>query len=109
MRHTLCFALFCMSLWTLPAHAQLGGGQGGVYVDPEGVLRVSQRTGRPQKQKANVPEKVAVPSKLRRISLKSLDQQLRKLQPGQAPPAELALLAGLVEIDYVIIDRDRQD
>lgn len=111
MRLRFGWVLLACGLCSTSADAQIGMGQGGggIFVDPEGVLRAAQRTVRSVKKPANVPAEVAVPSKLRRVSLKALDQQLRQLQPNQPVPSELELLAGLVKIQYVIVDRERQD
>lgn len=88
-----------------------GGGQGGISIDAEGVLRPSK--GKAGKRILTAPklrEELAARSELRRVSLKQLDRELRSQQSaGTELPPELALLAGLVRIEYVIFDKENQD
>lgn len=88
-----------------------GGGQGGIVMDAEGVLRTTTRVTRPTKaSEVTLDPAVAARSNQRQISLKQLDRQIRQAQAGGgALPEELARLAGLVKLDYLILDRANQD
>lgn len=94
------------------AAAQLGGGgAGGIYIDPEGVLReLPRRTSAKRGTSDEVEESSTPSSEARHVSLKRLDQALRPLLESQQPiPREIDLLAGLVRIDAILIDRSTKD
>lgn len=120
------------------AHAQLGGGGGGigggggglgggqqggvgasgVAVDANGVLRrvMSQdATGQLARQRANeavarLEGNLAKPSKLRKVSLTRLEKLLaQKLEAGSGPDDAMKALAGLTRIDYVFCYPDSGD
>lgn len=102
-------AVMVLGFASAPVFAQLDGGlgQGGIYVDPEGVLRATGRPSRGKIQKPVIPEDVASASQLRRVSLKALDQQIRKA--GGEIPDDVWLLAGITKVQYLIFDRERED
>lgn len=112
-------------LWlAAPALAQFGGGGmgggmgggygggGGVYIDPQGVIRALTEApaGRPRPSMPRIDADLAARSDLRQISLRRLDAELRELgRAGLAVPAEMALLAGLTKVEYILIDREQDD
>jgi hypothetical protein len=90
-------------------------GQAGVAVDAEGVLRLKQtadQTGRLSKDRyaaarASLNSKVAAYSKLRKISLKHMEQAMRDKQGVLTD--EMRYLAGLLRVRYVFFYPDSQD
>jgi hypothetical protein len=90
-------------------------GQGGVAVDAEGVLRLKMAAepgGRLAKEhagaaRAQLGSKVASPSKLRKISLKHLEEAIAEKQGVLS--AEMRNLAGLLRVRYVFFYPDSRD
>jgi hypothetical protein len=87
-----------------------GANPGGVKIDANGVLRSSlqvERNGALERQslnaaKASLSKDLQSPSKLRKVSLKRLEAEVRKLQEsGQPIPAEMQFLAGLTRVTHV--------
>lgn len=111
------WAWFGLAVWCAPAAAQFGGGMGGlggggIIVDADGVLRPATRAERTGKRPAppTLSQEIAARSDLRQVSLLELDRQLRAaLAAGKPIPVEVENLAGLVKIEYVLIDRERRD
>lgn len=95
-----------------------GGGNGGVEIDANGVLRSSlqvERNGILERQsinaaKASLSKDLQEPSKLRKISLKRLEAEVRKLQEnGEEIPADMQCLAGLTKVTHVFYYPETQD
>ncbi len=89
---------------------------GGVSIDPEGILQNAQvdATGQLRqmllKQLAPVPQDLAQPTELRKISLRGLESAIQEaLRTGKPLPDEVKYLAGLQQIRYVLVDPDQQD
>ncbi|MCS7304717.1 MAG: DUF1598 domain-containing protein [Thermoguttaceae bacterium] len=89
---------------------------GGVSIDPEGILQNAQvdATGQLRqillKQLAPVPQDLAQPTELRKISLRGLESAIQQaLEAGKPLPDEVKYLAGLQQIRYVFVDPERQD
>jgi hypothetical protein len=95
---------------------QGGGGGGnnaaGVLIDPQGVLRVklvSEADGRLAMQRrqaavSNFPADLRKPSKLRKVALSRLEDELaRQIAAGHGISEDLTHLAGLQKIQYVLI------
>lgn len=87
-----------------------GGGPGGIEIDANGVLRSRlqvERNGALERQslnaaKASLSKDLQQPSNLRKVSLKRLEAEVRKLQEsGQPIPAEMQFLAGLTRVTHV--------
>lgn len=112
----LAFAIFCTPD---RLHAQVGfGAVGGVYVDPEGILRETKTLSRTDlmnrlfAEGTDIPKTGAVQSvsPLRKISLRRLDRALAELEKGASPPAaEMKSLAGLTAVQYVFFLPDEGD
>lgn len=96
--------------FALPALAQMGG-VGGVYVDPEGVLRGSgKRPALAKVVKPELAEAIAAKSDLRRVSLLGVAKVLKKANAKSEPiPEEVRCLAGIHRLDHVILDRKARD
>ncbi len=96
-----------------------GNNQGGIRIDASGIVSMiapakeSAAAIKKRQQsylKEKLPEALAVPSELRRVSLLQLDQALTEAsQAGRELPLEQAYLAGLTRIDYVVVDRETRD
>jgi hypothetical protein len=82
-------------------------GAGGVEIDPQGVLRVLQSDPRLTFQrlraaKQSLPQQLAQPSKMRKVSLNRLEAAIAsKLQAGKPLDQEMVALAGLTRLEYV--------
>jgi hypothetical protein len=107
MRPLKALLSFPSLLWM----ASLGAAQvGGVSMDAEGVLRFDARARRGAPAAAEASADVAARSDLRRISLRRLDQEVRAaLHDEGGIPDELRFLAGLTELNYVVVDPARRD
>ncbi len=100
------------AVWGAGGVAQAQGVVGGVYIDPDGMLRetstlseqdlrrrLSQETG----GNGLAPE-VSVPSPLRKVSLRRLEQAVARFhESGESIPVEFRFLAGLTGIRYVLV------
>lgn len=95
------------------------GNVGGIRIDAAGI--VSTIAGPPEAAalvrkrqqaflKENLPEGLAVPSELRRVSLRQLDREMSAAaQAGRELPLEQRCLAGITRIDYIVADREAGD
>ena len=99
-----------------PAEAQFA--VGGVYVDSEGVLKQTlslapnERLELLRAESADPPASpdLAAGNKLRKVSLRRLDEAVRKLHEGKQPlPAEVRYLAGLSAVKYIFFYPDAGD
>ncbi|MGI9470694.1 MAG: DUF1598 domain-containing protein, partial [Rubripirellula sp.] len=101
-------------------HAGIGfGGRrsvGGVVIDGAGIVRTASIQER--QELANVVRQGLEPlageldeaTEMRMISLKGLQQAIiDSSQTGQAVPDEVEFLAGLQRIEYVFVDKEKQD
>ena len=101
-------------------HAGIGFGNqrsvGGVVIDGAGIVRTATIAER--QELANVVRQNLEPlagdldktAEMRMISLKGLQQAIIEAgQTGQAIPDEVEFLAGLQRIEYVFVDKDKQD
>ncbi len=104
----------CLSLASA-AHAQQ---LAGVYVDSDGVLRKQVyedpdgqlMRARVAAAKAELPDDVAAPSKLRKVSLARLERALAERVDQDLPPTpDIAYLAGLTRVTHVFIYPDSGD
>ena len=102
--------------WAVPALAQFGGGGfgggGGVCVDPQGVIRTAKRRARDSDKtvKPNLSDEITARSELRQVSLQRIDRQVRMaVQAGKPVPPEMASLAGLLKLEYIVLDREQKD
>lgn len=90
-----------------------GGGLGGVYVDPEGVLHYEVRPSR----RAALPDAPDIEdsdlkarSNLRQISLRRVAEQLDRCRKLNEPvPPDVLYLAGMVKLQYVMLDPENRD
>jgi hypothetical protein len=92
---------------------------GGIRIDAGGVVsilapaRESAAAAKKRQQaflSANLSPDLAKTTVTRRVSLKQLDQQLAELvRDGKEIPLELRYLAGITQIEQVIIDREAAD
>lgn len=88
---------------------------GGVQIDPQGVLRTVYADPRVTMQrlraaKQSLPQHLAKPSPLRKISLNRLEAAVAKqVADGGQPSAEMAALAGLTQLEYVFFYPDSGD
>lgn len=79
----------------------------GVQIDAEGILRVMQTNPRVtiaqlRAAKQALPQRLARPSKLRKISLNRLEQAVAdQVAQGRSPTLEMVALAGLNRLEYV--------
>ena len=90
----------------------------GVFVSPEGVLRVktfADKSGsltrmRIAEAKARLGGDLAKPSELRKVSLNRLEAAIaEKIAKGESPTDEMRYLAGLTQIQYVFFYPDTKD
>jgi hypothetical protein len=90
----------------------------GVFVSPEGVLRVktfADKSGsltrmRIAEAKARLGGDLAKPSELRKVSLNRLEAAIaEKIAKGESPTDEMKYLAGLTQIQYVFFYPDTKD
>lgn len=101
-------------------HAGIGFGNqrsvGGVVIDGAGIVRTATIAER--QELANVVRQNLEPlageldeaAEMRMISLKGLQQAIIQAgQSGQAIPDEVEFLAGLQRIEYVFVDKDKED
>jgi hypothetical protein len=102
----------------VPASALFLGNVGGVCIDAQGMLRDTRALSENDRLKLIQQEAVGQPgsqalatqSPLRKVSLKRLEQTVQKLQlAGEILPADVAHLAGLTAVQYVIFDPAGQD
>lgn len=88
---------------------------GGVQIDPQGVLRTVYADPRVTMQrlraaKQSLPQHLAKPSPLRKISLNRLEAAVAKqVAEGGQLSAEMAALAGLTQLEYVFFYPDSGD
>jgi Protein of unknown function (DUF1598) len=96
----------------------LANAPAGVFVSPEGVLRVKQltdRTGdltrtRIAESRARLGAEVAKVSPLRKISLQRLEAAIaERVAAGKEPTDEMRALAGLTRLQYVFYYPDSKD
>lgn len=103
----------CLSLWPSGhAAAQVGFGVvGGVYIDADGMLRETARLSSAERLEmlrsadatARIPDTIAAASNLRRVSLRRLEEEVRRLHAEGLPlPADVRCLAGLQQVKYVL-------
>lgn len=108
--------LFVLLVIATNASAQVGG----IYIDPEGVLREASTLGLGDRERLNAsrsevadeaaPRDVAVASPLRKVSLRRLERTMREtLARRPTLPAEIAFLAGLQRIQYVFFYPEEDD
>ena len=99
-------------------NAAVGNLPAGVFVSPEGVLRVStlkDQTGeltrtRIAESRARLNAAVAKVSPLRKISLQRLEAAVaERLTAGKEPTEEMKALAGLTRVQYVFYYPDTKD
>lgn len=93
-----------------------GRAVGGVSINPEGILENAQvdATGQLRQlllqQLSSVPEDLAQPTELRKISLRGLESALQEsLQTHKPLAPEVKYLAGLQQLRYVVVDLEHQD
>ena len=111
------FIVVVVGLAASSARAQFGFQQavGGISVNAEGVLSNSEkdRNGLRQLLLDNlepVPGELNEPAKLRKISLRGIEQALADLVANKGRlPDDLRYLAGLQRIEYVMVDREHND
>lgn len=108
--------LFLAALvFAVPRFALAQSAVGGVYIDPEGILRQAEELSSREQQvllgKAATPsDDVARASDLRKISLRKLEAAVAAAREGSAPRNDdLIHLAGLYRIDLVWVDRENHD
>jgi hypothetical protein len=100
--------------WTSDAAlAQTGfGAVGGVYIDPQGMLRETSTLSEQdlrnklagEAQAGRPSPDVAAGSRLRKVSLRRLEQAVSEIhEAGKPLPAEYRFLAGLTGIRYVLV------
>ncbi|MCR9293435.1 MAG: DUF1598 domain-containing protein [bacterium] len=84
-----------------------GAGFAGVRIDAAGTLRVTQSNpmvtmAQLRAAKQNLPQRLAKPSKLRKVSLTRLEKAIsERLSSGEAPTPEMVALAGMTKLEYV--------
>ena len=128
--NSICAAVLLASIALIaqPVWAQAGGGggggddvvasSGGIEIDAEGVL--SKRTttdpsGRLTMQRLDaarsiVDQDLQKPSKLRKVSLRRLEQQVKTLlESGQKIPDDMQYLAGMTRVSHVFYYPETQD
>lgn len=97
-----------------PARAQVGG----VYVDPQGVLREASTLGdgarlealRSEAADASPSRDVSAPSPLRRVSLRRLQDAVKSLHDQRQPlPSDICFLAGINRLQYLFFHPDEDD
>lgn len=113
--------LWILGLFTVPPlWAQNNNfNPGGIRIDAGGVVsilapaRESAAAAKKRQQaflSANLSPELAKSTVTRRVSLKQLDQQLAELaRDGKEIPLELRYLAGITQIEQVVIDREAGD
>lgn len=113
--------LWILGLFTVPPlWAQNNNfNPGGIRIDAGGVVsilapaRESAAAAKKRQQaflSANLSPDLAKSTVTRRVSLKQLDQQLAELaRDGKEIPLELRYLAGITQIEQVVIDREAGD
>jgi hypothetical protein len=88
------------------------GAVGGVYIDPDGMLRETSTLSEQDLRRRLSPEKVGIgpapqvsaPSPLRKVSLRRLEQAIARYHEAEESiPVEFRFLAGLTGIRYVLI------
>jgi hypothetical protein len=89
---------------------------GGVWVNVDGVLNNIDPRGRQElaekrrQMLARVPGEMSALTDLRMISLRALDEALRKLiDEKQSIPDDIRYLAGLQRVQYIFIDPENRD
>lgn len=88
---------------------------GGISVDPAGVLSNTERDDNGLRQflldnLQAVPGDLNQPAALRKISLRGLAEVLSKLSTSEdRMPDEVRFLAGLQRVEYVLVDKERDD
>lgn len=100
----------------IPIVGPNGGVVGGISIDPDGtVLRAEPKTSRKlgqvrAKAIGNAEQHSQQSSKLRKISLRKLDQELVRLRKSELPlTEEMEFLAGLQRIEYIFVDPEAND
>ena len=91
-------------------------GVGGIYTDAEGHLRDAQvdHVGALARLRAGalapVPAELGAPAATRRVSLRGLEAAVREaLEAGRELPDEVRYLAGLQQIQYVLVYPEHED
>lgn len=114
MLGTRLAAIFCLLATGQVAFAQVGG----VYIDPQGVLREASILGdsarlealRSEAADASPSRDVSTVSPLRRISLRRLQRVVKSLHDLQQPlPADVCFLGGINHLQYVFFHPDEDD
>lgn len=105
----------------LAAHAAYGqgiGAVGGVYIDPEGMLRETSTLTKDEQLKllrqevleSESADRARSASPLRKLSLKQLELAVAECHKQGTPlPAEVRYLAGLQQVQYVFFDLSTSD
>jgi len=100
----------------IPIIGPNGGVVGGVSIDPEGVvlraeLDLSRELGRARAESiGKVTGDARRASRMRKISLRKLDQEIVRLRKSNLPLSkEIELLGGLQRIEYVFVDPQNKD
>ncbi len=106
-----------LGAWPL-REVQAQGVVGGVYIDPEGMLRESSGIAPAEIRKlldANdadrrPSERTSVASLVRKVSLRRLEKAVAELhEAGQPVPADIHYLAGLTSVKYVFVVPEQGD
>lgn len=102
----LCFGILACP-WTSPAWGQVAGG---IQIDPEGVLRYLNKPQPVRAKPSAIDDAIRARADVREVSLGAILRELERIEEaGSSIPPEIAHLAGLVKIVYVVIDRPRRD
>jgi hypothetical protein len=113
-----CFVAV-LAFWQVrEVQAQSVGVVGGVYIDPEGMLRESSSMAPDDLRKilganggaAAPSEGVSAASPFRKISLRRLEKAVAELhEAGQPIPADMRFLAGLTSVKYLFVVAEHGD
>ena len=106
------FVALAMATFAVPhtVQAQNNTNAGGIIVDADGVLKnrtIADPTGQLNRQRASqavatLNEDIATPSQLRKVSLRRLEAELKRLREGgESLPTDMKCLAGLTSITHV--------
>lgn len=113
MRAVYGLSLVVLFSQVMPAQAQIGGaggGIGGIYVDAKGVMRAADLKNPKAVKLTENKQDLLARNDLRKISLRDLDRRLRSiLDARETIPDDIQNLAGMVKIEYVVLDSDTRD
>lgn len=114
MRAVCGLSLVVIFAQVVPAFAQLGGagggGIGGIYVDAKGVMRAADLKNPKAVKLTENKQDLLARKDLRKISLRDLDRRLRSiLDARETIPDDIQNLAGMVKVEYVVLDSDTRD